>query len=710
MTPISEMGSRVGRQFPADNSGWFGPLQPLPPMAPAPSSGRRNDYQVGYNMVVTPGANGSSVTPEFFAILRRVAANYSPLTMVIQTQVDKLGCLPWAVKPKKGKKPSKQTDRLNAFFASPDGEHTLSEWVRILAWEMLTTDAPAIHVPRYSDGAVAMLRPIDGSTIKVLIDEHGFRPLAPAPAYSQVIKGMPSFQYTTRDLIYKPRNIRVDQIYGWSPVAQIISIVALAMNRQSQQMSFFDAGSVPDAFATCPESWQPDQIKKMQVYWDAMMAGNLAARAGGLRFIPYGVEPKPFKIDPMLKQEFDEWMMRLICYQFGTVPQPFVREMNRATAEQGKANADEEGQKPRIQWVKELGDHILRQFLGDQDHEFGLELDENLEPEVAAKVASTLFNGTPSSILTKNEARAIVGHEPVDGGDEFPEPPPAPVADPGEKIPVGDEKESKPGEGTKPADNASDSKKDAKKACSCHAHDIAKVDAVPEDERLFATALDKLMGSAAKEAELAALSAFDRLMLPAADSPFLSDAWFDAFVKDSTPHLSEATLSGVESAKEMVIEAGKKAPAKVVAVAEDGANAWATSRAAWMVGRTENPEYRIDDMMRQAIAAKVQQAIAEGWTANKLSQAISSDFAFSPARALNIARTEIGNAARAGQKAMYKASKVKFKEWLLAEGGCLVCETNRDAGAIPIDDAFPAGDDPHPACRCGIKPVFEVTP
>jgi hypothetical protein len=51
--------------------------------------------------------------------------------------------------------------------------------------------------PRYTFGGdLWSLEVIDGSTIKPLIDEYGGRPLAPYPAYQQVLYGFPRGEFT----------------------------------------------------------------------------------------------------------------------------------------------------------------------------------------------------------------------------------------------------------------------------------------------------------------------------------------------------------------------------------------------------------------------------------------------------------------------------------------------------------------------------------
>ena len=58
---------------------WFGPMQPLAPMAPPEVAGRQFDYPVGYNLTVTPRAEERIG----FDQLRALADGYDLLRLVI---------------------------------------------------------------------------------------------------------------------------------------------------------------------------------------------------------------------------------------------------------------------------------------------------------------------------------------------------------------------------------------------------------------------------------------------------------------------------------------------------------------------------------------------------------------------------------------------------------------------------------------------------
>src|SRR3954447_18082284 len=78
---------------PAD---WFGPSQPLAPMAPAEVKGRQYDYPVAVNLNFVP----RSEEPVGFAKLKALALHCDTLRIVIEGQKDKIEALDWAIKKK----------------------------------------------------------------------------------------------------------------------------------------------------------------------------------------------------------------------------------------------------------------------------------------------------------------------------------------------------------------------------------------------------------------------------------------------------------------------------------------------------------------------------------------------------------------------------------------------------------------------------------
>jgi len=393
---------------------FFGPGQPIAPAAPE-AAGRQWDYPSSINIHTTP----RSTEAVNFATMRALADNYDLLRTIIETSKDRLCRMKWKYVVKGDDKTvdDPRTQEIANFFNQPDRENDWMTWYRILLEDLFVIDAPTIYVRKTKGGLTGPPRPfsleiIDGATICRKIDADGRTPMAPDPAYQQIIKGLPAVNYTREELLYLPKNKRSNKLYGFSHVEQIIMTVNIALRRQIHQLEYYTEGNTPDLLFRVPETWQPDQIKQMQLWWDTL-TGDTANRRKG-RFIPGGVDPYDTK-QKELKDEFDEWLARLVCFQFSISPQPFVKEMNRATAETAEDTAKQEGLEPVLAWTKSLKDRIIRDYFGWPDIEATWEMERELDPVSKSTIEDQeLRNGT----RTINEIRKGRGEKPVEGGDE----------------------------------------------------------------------------------------------------------------------------------------------------------------------------------------------------------------------------------------------------------------------------------------------------
>ena len=282
----------------------------------------------------------------------------------------------------------------------------------MLLEDLFVLDAPTLYVRRTATGTLWGLEVIDGATIKRLLGPDGRTPRAPDPAYQQVLKGVPAVDYTTDELIYAPRNPRPHKVYGYSPVEQILMTVNIGLRRQVSQLNYFTEGNTPEALIGVPEEWTPDQIRQFQEYWDALLEGNLAARRH-TRFVPGGLKYQPIR-DVPLKDDFDEWLARVVCFAFSVPPTAFSKQTNRATAEASQDAATAEGLQPLLIWLKALIDRVIGQVLGSDDLEFAWTDRTAPDPQTQATIAAAYVG---AGIKTRNEVRAELGLDPIAGGD-----------------------------------------------------------------------------------------------------------------------------------------------------------------------------------------------------------------------------------------------------------------------------------------------------
>ncbi|MFZ0729093.1 MAG: phage portal protein [Methylovirgula sp.] len=393
---------------------WFGPLAPITPLAPSEVAGRQWDYPSGYNLSTLPRV----YEPVTFQTLRGLAEGYDLLRLVIETRKDQVARLTGTIGPRDKKSSDPRVTALRAFFARPDGMHSFADWLRLLLEELFVIDAPALYMTRDRGGRLTALLPIDGATIKPVIDDWGRTPqpsieegrIVYPVAYQQILKGYPAVDYSVRDLLYRPRNIRVNRAYGFSPVEQIITTVNIALRRQMFLLDYFTQGNIPDSLIGVPESWTPDQIASYQKYWDAYFDGDLGRRRRA-KFVPGGVAKTFIQTkEPDLKSPFDEWLARIVCFAFSISPQALTQQMNRATAETQKEISEEEGLAPVLAWVKDLIDSIIAQEFAAPDLEFTFSAEAGVDPQTQETILSSC---TSKGILTINEARAALGRDPL---------------------------------------------------------------------------------------------------------------------------------------------------------------------------------------------------------------------------------------------------------------------------------------------------------
>ena len=658
---------------------WFGPGEPIAPVAQQ-VAGRQFDFPVATNIQITPRAN----EPISFHSLRGLADSCDIVRLAIETRKDQMGKLGWTIQPKdKSAKPDQRADDLIAFFSYPDKTHDWHTWLRMLLEDLLVIDAPALYVRLTNNNKLYALEPIDGATIKRLLDDQGRVPLAPDPAYQQILHGVPAVDYSSDELLYLPRNVRTHKIYGYSPVEQIIITANTLIRKTLHQLQYYTAGSVPDAIIGVPPTWQPDQIAAFQRYWDEELSGNTANRRQ-VKFVADGVNFHPTKTEP-LKDEFDDWLARIVCYAFSLPPTPFIKQANKATAESAQDAALEEGLLPLMQWVKAAIDRIIITYFGYTDLEFVWPNEQENDPLIQAQINQIYVT---TGVKTTNEVRTELGLEVVAAPKVVTAPP------------------------------VSDGKKLAKQ------HQITPINRQRPVVKTAVTQLSgiltKLFAKENKRLTRDILAAYS--MATKADddndsgeiAESLDFSGWMAIVGVTRKQLATvAQDGGAEGLGQLGVTDSDIANTIADTAAED-----AKYRAAELVGKKyvggkliDNPDakWTITESTRDRLRATIDQAMQEGWSTNMLAGEISNNDAFSATRAQMIARTEIARADMHGSMIAYRASGVvDSKEWLLGDAACDICQANAAEGIIPLDQDFSSGDDAapaHPNCECTVSPV-----
>ena len=739
-------------------SDWFGPLNPQAPSAPPEVAGRQFDFPSGYNLNIQPRA----YEPIKFSDLRALAENYDVLRIIIETRKDQMCRLRWNIKPREnayGKKLTAPDDpvltEIRDFFTMPDGEQFWDAWLREILEDLFVIDAPTLFTRRSRGGKLLGLDPIDGSTVKRVIDNHGRTPQAPLIAYQQDLHGLPAVNYTTSDLIYRPRNVRSHKVYGYSPVEQVVMTINIAMRRQIFLLQYYTEGNVPEALIGAPEGWSVNQIKEFQTWFDSVLAGETGARRRA-RFIPGGMGKNIFNTkEGALTDITDEWLTRICCFAFSIAPTPFIKQINRATAESQKDQATEEGLAPIQMWVKSLIDYIIWKEWKRRDIEFGWEIPDDIN----AKDQADVLNGyVKTGVFSINMALDRLGEDPIEGGDQHLALLPTgwvPIAPtnqfgasggangPGQVNPdVQGKGNVKPRTGKDPVDTAPPKepggpdpkikpiKEVSKAAVIPFGIGLSKVSikllSAPTDRETMVHArqgmekvLTKTLAKMGKQAHTQIVGAlrvlnksslFDqpaaRMVAQTVDLTGFRDtpAEIVGYIRDVTTDAAEYITSGYG--------------ADNVAVAGQ-VNDWSVTRSASLVGLEYDnmgmliPDISLDMSIDLSTVNMIERQIAagmiEGLTGTQVADGIEATV-FGADRAVLITNAELLRANSAGMQigaeALGSIGMVAKKSWQTSGDSKVcqgICAENELDGFITMDSSFSSGDQftpGHPRCRC----------
>lgn len=777
---IQQTGTMDGAMGP--NGEWFGPGRPLPGMGPRQALGRRYDYNFGQNVLQGP-RTGLSTS---FAALRALADGHDLTRLAIETRKDQMSRLEFTfgvIDSDEDLTPEQiaRAAMYRKLLRRPDGKQFWKDWLRSLLEDLLVIDAPSIFVRRTLDETeVVGLYQVDGATIKPVIDEGGREPEPPDCAYQQFIKGVPAFNYTSRMMVYRPRNVRVHTVYGFSPVEQILATINIALRRQLWQHAYFTNGNIPDSLIGVPGTWTPDQIAAFQDWFDGLLSGNNERRRGAL-FVPGEVAKSyvPTK-DAEMFGAAEEWFARVVCFCFGISHQALVKEVNRATAGTAQEDALSDGLAPIMGWVKSVMDGILIDHFQEDELEFRWVDDKELDPKVQDEIWMARVD---RGMATKNEWRGAVGEDPrpepeanmltattthmptpisldaqielqqrrLDSG-VFPDPRAVATGkDPEEDSPSGGG-EGKDGE--EPEGDSSSTARDgevADKAAVPFGDRVSKVlphnpeSLTPRQLRSFRAlsperpaadrarkSLQSLLedglstvGGRVTAAVATHLEGLSKADLPDENEEAIIRAALGSigswdFLFDGT---AEA-LTGLASDTVMAAVAmiGSTRTDDIVDQVSERSVAQAEARAAELLGRRvlpdgtiiDNPDARwaISDSTRTMVRDTIGRVLRENEGSATLVEELRITYAFSPARAEMVSRTEIAAINSRASSETYLAARGAGvsvqKEWILGPDPCEICQSNADQGPIDVDSSFDSGDDEppaHPNCVCAIVPV-----
>ena len=428
----------------------FTPGNPLIPGAinPVRADGRadprRYEYQVAQNINITP----TKLIP--FATLRSTADQVDIIRRCLEVVKNKISSMQWdivlsddaseRISAESGKdhvramadarqKYTEDIARLRDFWEQPDraNGYTWGDWLNIFLEDCLVLDAVAIWPQKSVGGDLFGFQLLDGSTIKPLIDDRGMRPMAPNPAFQQILFGFPRSEFmattdvedadgdfTADELTYLVKNRRTWSVYGFSPVERALPLADIYLRRQDWIRKEYTDGVTPELMMETDANFgnTPELIRAYENIYNDDLAGQTAQRMR-VRILPAGFKPVQFEgYGEKFKDTLDTYLVTAICGHFGVLPSEIgisgSGSMGASGLQEGESLSGEAiGIAPLAQWISRQLTNLSYLYLGmPRELEFKIMFQSKIDTESEArKVDIELKNGG----RTVNEARSTLG-------------------------------------------------------------------------------------------------------------------------------------------------------------------------------------------------------------------------------------------------------------------------------------------------------------
>ena len=270
-----------------------------------------------------------------------------------------------------------ELQRVSEFFDYPDKRmgFTFSQWLTDIIYSHLVYDGIVVY-PQYTlGGELHSLSTIDTATIKILLDNQGFLPQPPAPAYQQILYGFPRGEYQAENtdsdgnipngyqqdqLAYYIRRPHPSSMYGYSQVEECINIASIYMERQAWLHAEYRHGVTPKMLIETAgtETWTPEQLAYYETIMNDRLSGQTQRRQNMFMLRP-GMQAKQMTQDAdAYKSVFDEFLIAQIGAKFG-VPSALLGLQAKSSLSGGQKNKTENAQS------EQFATDALRNFLID---------------------------------------------------------------------------------------------------------------------------------------------------------------------------------------------------------------------------------------------------------------------------------------------------------------------------------------------------------
>lgn len=440
ITQATQLSGQLPAAWLADT---YAPGWPIQPMTSMPGDGlipREIDYPISVNATLQP-RTAYGLMP--FSALKEAYESVAEVRLPVSTLLREMMIFrPHLVDAEGGEIVDHD---YNWLTVSPDRVTSFDVWMTRFLKSSNIFDAGAFFF-EYDKGNLNGVRYVDGSTLFIMVDEHGQVPKPDqvsndpeirkrylqkadawlkkgkalpktTPAYAQVIKGTPFGWYDQNQIWYKPRSRRFDAPYGETAIEQAWAWILIVANVTGFELAHYREGNMPEGWINAPEGWTLERIAAFEKSFNDRMSSGPAERRRS-RWLPHGSEWHETKKPEFPQQLYDQAMTNISLF-FGIPPSEYGKVPGSGLGGSGFADAMQSslfrmGLLPQKIYIESAMNEVLKRAgVDDAFFNLGFPTDES-SPEKHRKSIMELFS---NGLITFNSALSQLGQDQIEGGD-----------------------------------------------------------------------------------------------------------------------------------------------------------------------------------------------------------------------------------------------------------------------------------------------------
>jgi phage portal protein BeeE len=337
---------------------------------------------------------------------------------------DRVSSAEWQMKPIDQTKPYDTAfmQKMTDLFNHPNP--TMESWrsfIAVIVEDICVLDTGSIEKEYALGGEVIGLWPVDGG--KVGFNKY-WDGQENVERYYYLPGGFGSkpIPMLNRELVVMQRNRASYRMTGLPPITVLARTIDSIVVSDQYQLEM--AKQHPPSGMVLIPNLDQNQVDQIKSKYEMEVAGRKATF-----FLGYGTDgdggratyyPLIYNAQTMQWENWQELLIRKVAAVFGLSPQDLnlERDVNRSTAETQAQHTSDVGLYPMLQMIqgylnREIVDSFPESATANVQFVFCALNDK--DASLQAELAKTLTSGL--SIITLNEARAMNGFEPLEGGD-----------------------------------------------------------------------------------------------------------------------------------------------------------------------------------------------------------------------------------------------------------------------------------------------------